>query len=54
MAEKGQTDDQDYQDQVLDLLQQLLLQLKLLNDALSGQTALLTSLVSGLTPYKET
>jgi hypothetical protein len=53
MATKDQTDYQDYQDEVLHLLQQLLTNLRLMNDSLASQEALLTSLVSGLTPYKE-
>jgi hypothetical protein len=54
MAAKEQTDDQAYRDEVLRLLQQLLTNLRLMNDSLANQEALLTSLVSGLTPFKET
>jgi hypothetical protein len=53
MAAKEQTDDQAYRDEILRLLQQLLTQLRLMNDSLANQEALLTSLVSGLTPFKE-
>jgi hypothetical protein len=53
MATRDQADDQDYRDEVLRLLQQLLTNLRLMNDSLANQEALLTSLVSGLTPYKE-
>jgi hypothetical protein len=51
---KEQTDEQAYRDEVLRLLQQLLTNLRLMNDSLANQEALLTSLVSGLTPFKET
>jgi hypothetical protein len=54
MAAKEQTDEQVYRDEVLRLLQQLLTNLRLMNDSLANQEALLTSLVSGLTPFKET
>lgn len=53
MPTKEQADDQAYRDEVLRLLQQLLTNLRLMNDSLANQEALLASLVSGLTPFKE-